>query len=187
MLPGQDQRPKDALSAASRIKYTFSEDVLRLPLISTSLVFRIGAEPLQDFRMIERHYFRNKLVKSYDFTFGFCIPNSTNTWDSVYALPPLEDSLINDMIDSPFETVSDSFYFVGDELVMHNKASYRYTIEDRAQSKRSYEGRYESKGAGGAKAESKNGDSNSAESKNGGAKGGDDDKDGPWSKDADYD
>ena len=43
-----------------RIKYTFSEDVLRLPLISTSLVFRIGEEPLPEFRMIERHYFRNK-------------------------------------------------------------------------------------------------------------------------------
>ena len=71
---------------------------------------------------------------------------------------------------------------------MHNKASYRYTVEDRAQSKRSYDGRYESKRAGGdAKAESKNGTNGAnghAESK--GAKGGDDEKDGPWSKDADY-
>jgi hypothetical protein len=64
--------------------------------------------------MIERHYFRDQvcpgglcacvstsyqrslrlqLVKSFDFTFGFCIPGSTNTWDSVYSLPPLSEEL----------------------------------------------------------------------------------------------
>ena len=31
-----------------------------------------------------------------------------------------------EMIDSPFATKSDSFYFVGDTLVMHNKAEYQY-------------------------------------------------------------
>jgi hypothetical protein len=30
------------------------------------------------------------------------------------------------MIAYPFETRSDSFYFVGETLVMHNKAAYRY-------------------------------------------------------------
>jgi hypothetical protein len=29
------------------------------------------------------------------------------------------------MIDNPFETKSDSFYFVNDRLIMHNKASYK--------------------------------------------------------------
>ena len=30
------------------------------------------------------------------------------------------------MISHPFETRSDSFYFVDDRLVMHNKADYAY-------------------------------------------------------------
>ena len=30
------------------------------------------------------------------------------------------------MIDNPFETRSDSFYFVDDQLIMHNKADYAY-------------------------------------------------------------
>lgn len=34
-------------------------------------------------------------------------------------------SLVNDMIESPFETKSDSFYFVNGCLIMHNKASYK--------------------------------------------------------------
>ena len=30
------------------------------------------------------------------------------------------------MIDNPYETRSDSFYFVDDKLIMHNKADYAY-------------------------------------------------------------
>ena len=30
------------------------------------------------------------------------------------------------MIDHPYDTRSDSFYFVEDELIMHNKADYAY-------------------------------------------------------------
>lgn len=31
-----------------------------------------------------------------------------------------------DMIENPFETRSDSFYFVDNQLMMHNKADYAY-------------------------------------------------------------
>lgn len=80
-----------------------------------SLVFAVGDREVRDFRMIERHYFRDQvrsfpfygyyvvlnsllflivqLVKSFDFSFGFCIPGSVNTWESVYSLPPLDESL----------------------------------------------------------------------------------------------
>lgn len=143
-------------------------------------------------------------MKSFDFTFGFCIPGSTNTWDSVYDLPPLSDELsksfvrvctlhlwpatlptailfvyvfvyvfvvVNEMIEHPYETKSDSFYFVNDKLIMHNKASYRvrglcraylcvhwsliadvvscallqYVREDAAQAKKSYEDKFGAK------------------------------------------
>lgn len=112
------------------IKYTFSADVLRLPVVSTSLTFNVGEKPVPNFRMIERHYFQNQLVKSYDFSFGFCIPGSTNSWDAIYDLPPINEDIIQKMIANPYETQSDSFYFVGDELIMHNKARYQYVKED---------------------------------------------------------
>ena len=47
----------------------------------------------------------------------------------MYDVPTLDDDLIEEMICHPFETHSDSFYFVGDELIMHNKARYRYITE----------------------------------------------------------
>jgi hypothetical protein len=167
-----DQSPLDE-NTMRKIKYNFSEDVLRLPAIKTSLIFSVGPRPLENFRMIERHYFRNTLVKSFDFKFGFCIPGSTNTWDAVYSVPPLDERLIQEMVANPNETTSDSFYFVGEKLVMHNKASYSYVVEDRAQAKRSYDhlntDKLSAKGAAEAKAAAKGGPDDVAEAK--GAKG----------------
>jgi hypothetical protein len=60
----------------------------------------------------------------------------------VYSLPPLKDTLIDDIIRNPYETKSDSFYFVNGELIMHNKASYEYFREDAAQDKKSYEDKF---------------------------------------------
>ena len=117
--------------------------------------------------MIERHYFRDRLIKSFDFSFGFCIPGSTNTWEAVYAMPPMDKELVDDMVAHPYETSSDSFYFVGDKLIMHNKAFYKYVPEDANAQCKSYEVKYasakgekagapaEAKGAAGAKAEAK--------------------------------
>ena len=77
--------------------------------------------------MIERHYFRDRLVKSFDFKFGFVPPNTRNSWDVIYDVPLLDDDLVTEMLTAPYETRSDSFYFVGDQLIMHNMAEYRYT------------------------------------------------------------
>ena len=41
-----------------KIRYNFSEDVLRVPVIETSLLFSVGQKECKDFRMIERHYFK---------------------------------------------------------------------------------------------------------------------------------
>lgn len=39
--------------------------------------------------MVERHYFKNRLLKSFDFDFGFCMPNSRNSCEHVYEMPAL--------------------------------------------------------------------------------------------------
>lgn len=53
--------------------------------------------------------------------------------------PPPDMQKVEEMIANPHETKSDSFYFVDDTLIMHNKASYKYVPEDAAQAKKSYE------------------------------------------------
>ena len=114
------------------ISYDFGSEFLGLPTIGTELQFAVGNNELHQFRMIERHYFRDFLIKSFDFTFGFCIPNSVNTWEAIYDVPELPPELVEDMINNPWETQSDSFYYVIneegiEEMVMHNKAKYAYS------------------------------------------------------------
>lgn len=96
-------------------------------LLSYRVEFTVGDRPVSRFRMIERHFFRDQLLKTFDFEFGFCIPNSRNTCEHIYELPPLSPQLRQQMTACPYETRSDSFYFVEDKLVMHNKADYAYT------------------------------------------------------------
>lgn len=76
--------------------------------------------------MIERHFFREQHLKTFDFNFGFCIPNSVNTCEHIYEFPVIDTKLRDLMVAHPFETRSDSFYFVDDTLVMHNKADYAF-------------------------------------------------------------
>lgn len=55
--------------------------------------FTVGSRPVNRFRMIERHFFREKLLKTFDFEFGFCIPFSRNTCEHIYEFPTLPADL----------------------------------------------------------------------------------------------
>ncbi|KAM9597940.1 protein unc-119 homolog A isoform 1-T1 [Trichechus inunguis] len=135
-------------NAGRFVRYQFTPAFLRLRQVGATVEFTVGDKPVNNFRMIERHYFRNQLLKSFDFHFGFCIPSSKNTCEHIYDFPPLSEELsawagphergagaqtklteggVSDMIRHPYETQSDSFYFVDDRLVMHNKADYSYS------------------------------------------------------------
>lgn len=52
--------------------------------------FTVGDRPVQSFRMIECHYFRDQLIKSFDFNFGFCPPNTRNSIEHIYEMPKLD-------------------------------------------------------------------------------------------------
>jgi len=166
-----------------RIDYKFESDVLMLPRIQTKLKFKVGRKKVRNFRMIERHYFRNRLIKSFDFTFPFCVPGSTNTWYSEYELPPMDQGLINEIVKRPFETESDSFYFVGNELIMHNKARYNYYHTEATLAR--MEAKSGSASAATAAADSKTASAGGKEDDSAAGGGKDDFDDG--GKDADYD
>jgi hypothetical protein len=62
-------------------------------VLCCSVEFTVGDKAVSKFRMIERHFFRDKLLKSFDFEFGFCIPNSKNTCEHIYEFPTLAPDL----------------------------------------------------------------------------------------------
>ena len=120
------EEEEDIYKSPRMIRYHLGPDFLDLKNLGSSLTFSVGDKPVKDFLMIERHYFNDTLIKSFEFKFDFCIPNSVNTWESIYTIPEIDPEVKKKMIDEPWHTRSDSFYFVGDKLIMHNKAIYNY-------------------------------------------------------------
>merc|ERR1712136_413053 len=114
-------------NAARFVRYNFNPQFLKLKTVGATVEFEVGDKEIKSFRMVERHYFRNELLKSFDFDFGFCIPNSKNTCEHIYEFPTLSRNQMREMISHPYETKSDSFYFVNGKLIMHNKADYSYS------------------------------------------------------------
>eukprot|EP00347_Sterkiella_histriomuscorum_P023037 403336198 len=109
------------------VKYHFGPDFFMLRTIGLTVGFSIGDQPIPNFYMVERHYFRNKVIKQYEFKFGFCMPNSQNEIEMIYDLPELAEEEKQEMIENPWETKSDTFFFVNDSLVIHNRAEYNYS------------------------------------------------------------
>ena len=109
------------------IKYHLGPDFLNLTALGSTIGFKVGGKEVRNFRMIERHYFRDTLLKSFDFNLEFCIPGTRNTWEVIYEMPSLPEGIKNEMINAPWDTKSDSFYFVENKIIMHNKAEYNYS------------------------------------------------------------
>ncbi|XP_072909107.1 protein unc-119 homolog A-like isoform X3 [Hemitrygon akajei] len=85
---------KEAEGNAGRfVRYQFTPAFLRLRQVGATVEFTVGEKPMKNFRMIERHYFQDRLLKSFDFEFGFCIPCSRNTCEHIYDFPPLSEEL----------------------------------------------------------------------------------------------
>nr|CAB3267507.1 protein unc-119 homolog B [Phallusia mammillata] len=113
-------------NAGRFVRYQFTPEFLQLKTVGATVEFVVGDAHVDSFRMVERHYFRDQLLKSFDFDFGFCIPNSKNTCEHIYEFPKLAPDLMKSMIENPYATKSDSFYFINGKLIMHNKADYAY-------------------------------------------------------------
>ena len=118
---------EDIFTSPRSIRYHLGPDFLELKDLGSSLTFSVGNQAVKDFLIIERHYFKDLLIKSFEFKFDFCIPNSVNTWEYIYTIPEIDPEVKKEMISEAWTTRSDSFYFVGDKLIMHNKAFYNYT------------------------------------------------------------
>ena len=72
--------------------------------------------------MVEKYFFKGKLLKNYDYTLFSVKSTGINTWDVVFTLPKFSVELQNEMINSPWETTSDTFYFIDERLILHFKA-----------------------------------------------------------------
>merc|ERR1711935_1281586 len=72
-------------NAGRFVRYHFTPEFLRLQKVGATVDFSIGPQPIKDFRMIERHFFRNKMLKSFDLDFAY--PTAKTLWNTSMTFP----------------------------------------------------------------------------------------------------
>ena len=64
-----------------------SSDYLRCRVISSRIQFQVG-EAIASLRMIERHFLQGRLIRTFDTTLGYCMPESLNTHEATLPRVP---------------------------------------------------------------------------------------------------
>ena len=70
--------------------------------------------------MIERHYFNDRLLKSFEFDFGFCPPNTHNTMEHIYQMPTLSDA------QGIFKTLNIEYTYTYDHVITNYISILRF-------------------------------------------------------------
>jgi hypothetical protein len=110
------------------VRYNFGPDFLRLKTIGLKIDFEVlSEEPIKNLTMIERHFLGDKLIREYEFNFGFLIPKSKNSTEFIYDLPQFNDEEQKLILSRPWIVQSDTYFFVEGQLIIHNKAAYNYS------------------------------------------------------------
>ncbi len=129
LLIDDDQYPEETLAMFNEMRmksYFFPVEFFDAEHISNSIFFKVGSIEVRKMCIIENHYYKDQIIAQYKFEFPFCAPNSKNNWEYIYDLPKLEDKVIEDLTKNGEKMVSDTFFFVLDELILHNKSEYRF-------------------------------------------------------------
>ena len=61
----EEEMGKPLTENMRKIRYHFGPFFFYLSTIGTTLRFRVGPQPVKNLKMIERHYFKGNLIKSY--------------------------------------------------------------------------------------------------------------------------
>lgn len=98
---------------ASRfVRYQFPPEFLDLETVGATIEFTVGEKPIKKFRMIERHFYKDHHLKTFDFEFGFCIPRSKNSCEHIYEFPLISEQLS----EYPFYTPALSILFSNNQM-----------------------------------------------------------------------
>lgn len=107
-------------------RYNLGSEFLNLRKIGLTMLLKNGAQPVKSLEMVERHYFRGRVLHQFSSKFGHVNPNCTIDWEVVYNMPSLSREEKQEIIDAPWEVKSDTFFFAEGKLIIHNRMEYNY-------------------------------------------------------------
>ena len=83
-----------------------------------------SVEPMEKFRLEQKVLFKGRCLEEWNFDFGFVIPNSTNTWQSLIEAAPESQMMPAKVLNG--NVVIETMFFDGDLLVSTSKVRLYY-------------------------------------------------------------
>ncbi|KAI9189734.1 hypothetical protein H9P43_001167 [Blastocladiella emersonii ATCC 22665] len=105
---------------------TLPKAMLRCPAVAREINFSsLRAEPISHLRLVQNIYFNDVLVETWKFEFGFVIPMSQNSWETLVEADDEEGTLQDDEIESARVRIETTFFDEDTVLnVSHVNISY---------------------------------------------------------------
>ena len=75
------------------MRYNLKREILKLKTIGATIQFNNGGKPISKFTLLERHFYKHHLLKSFVFDFGFLIPDSENSAEQIYEVKSVLNQL----------------------------------------------------------------------------------------------
>ncbi|OAF67483.1 putative cGMP 3',5'-cyclic phosphodiesterase subunit delta [Intoshia linei] len=113
----------DADMSCKEHKASVPKAILSCKTVSREINFTSNLE-MKDFRLEQKVLFKGKVIEEWYFNFGFVIPQSTNSWQSVIEAAPTQD-MIPAKILSGHVVVHTKFYN-GEDLISDSKVRLFY-------------------------------------------------------------
>ncbi|CAK9296013.1 unnamed protein product [Gordionus sp. m RMFG-2023] len=98
--------------------------ILRCKAISRELNF-FSAESMEKFRLEQKVLFNGICLENWYFEFGFVIPGSTNTWQSLIEAAPESQMIPANLLNG--NVVIETNFYDGDDLISTSKVRLYYT------------------------------------------------------------
>merc|ERR1712013_684784 len=97
--------------------------ILKCRAVSREINFS-SIEPMEKFRLEQKVLFKGRCLEEWNFDFGFVIPNSTNTWQSLIEAAPESQMTPAKVLNG--NVVIETQFFDGDLLVSTSKVRLYY-------------------------------------------------------------
>ncbi|CAF1116188.1 unnamed protein product [Adineta steineri] len=97
--------------------------ILKCRAVSREINFS-SQEEMQQFRLEQRVYFKGSVIEEWSFAFGFVIPGSTNTWQSLIEAAPESQMIPANILNG--NVVIETKFFDGDLEVSTSRVRLLY-------------------------------------------------------------
>mmetsp|Transcript_50376 Transcript_50376/g.148677 ORF Transcript_50376/g.148677 Transcript_50376/m.148677 type:complete len:173 (-) Transcript_50376:70-588(-) len=98
-------------------------EILRCRQVSREINFS-SAEVMSSLRLVQTIIFKHETLEEWNFSFGFVIPNSTNTWQQTIEAAEEEEMIPAELLSG--NTVIDTAFYDGDNVIASQRIRIWY-------------------------------------------------------------